>query len=166
MGGGRNNSVLRNYFENCSLGINIGERNAAAYDNPINGSFQFGGPSEGVQGGIVSALHIDDPTSPWGKAYGPGSARPFNWTYLWDGPAFDHVADNRFCGCHQNTDEVQMADDYAGSGPHPSWCEQEGGGCVNTTAWNTSQVQALLKQTITNNSVVADVTVCGMRASD
>ena len=70
-------------------------------------------------------------------------------------------------GCHQNTDEVQMAAEYASSGPHPWWCEgaagqQGGGGCVNTTGWNASQVQAFLKQTITNNSVVSDVTMCGM----
>jgi hypothetical protein len=27
MGGGRNNTVLRNYFDHCGLGIDIGERN-------------------------------------------------------------------------------------------------------------------------------------------
>lgn len=97
MGGGRNNTVLRNYFDHCDLGIDIGERNAAADTNPINGTFLFGrSAAEGVPGGIVSALHINDPNSVWGRAYGPSSPRPFNWTYRCDGPAFDHVADNRY----------------------------------------------------------------------
>ena len=138
-GGGRNNTVVRNYFDRCELGIDIGERNAPTYSNPVNGSFTQGhSPAEGLPGGIVSALHIDDPDSPWGKAYGPGSARPFNWTYLWDGPAFDHVSDNIFCECKQATDEVAMAKGYA---------ERTG-----RAGLSTAQTIALLKQTITNNT--------------
>jgi hypothetical protein len=158
MGGGRNNTVVRNYFDHCSLGIDIGSRNSASDTNPVNGTFTAGiGMSEGIAGGLVSVLHIDDPTSIWGKAYGPGSARPFNWTYLWDGPAFDHVSDNLFCGCHADTDEVQNMDDYAGSGPHPWWSSgarpvRPNPHGVNTTAWSSRATQAFLMQTVTNNT--------------
>ena len=55
-------------------------------------------------------MHINDSSSIWGRAYGPGSPRPFNWTYRWDGPAFDYVADNRYpqfstllCSCSKTT---------------------------------------------------------------
>lgn len=140
MGGGRNNTALRNYFDNCELGIDIGERNQPTDTNPVNGTFTMGKqPAEGVQGGIISSLHIDDPTSVWGKAYGPtGSVRPFNWTYLWDGPAFDCVSDNRFCGCKQMTDEVAMMKDYTAR--------------TGRTGLSTKAAMALLKQTITNNT--------------
>ena len=85
------------------------------------GSFCFGTtPSEGSLGGIVSIYHIDKHDSVWGRAYGVGSPRPFNWTYAWDGPAFVNVSANAFRKCGQFTDADAELAGYHGLGSEDS----------------------------------------------
>jgi hypothetical protein len=54
MGGGRNNTVVRNTFDNCGLGVEMGSRNEAACTNPIDGTFTQGHAfAEGIGGALT-----------------------------------------------------------------------------------------------------------------
>ena len=115
LGGGRVNMVRGNRFENCDTAVHLDRRNVITDTNPINGSFCFGTtPSEGSLGGIVSIYHIDKPDSVWGRAYGVGSPRPFNWTFATDGPAFVNVSNNAFRSCGKFTDAPADLAGYRG----------------------------------------------------